>query len=96
MGIDDIHNRIFGENQKITLEESLYIVMRKFGYTIQEMRGEKIVEEHCLRVFGKKICSWTKLVHREGMPITTLQFLMKFIKKESDQMKKDMEKSKRK
>ncbi len=37
MSIEEIKDRIFGKTKKCGPEESIYVVMRKFGYTLDEV-----------------------------------------------------------
>jgi len=37
MSLEELKNRLFGKSEEDQIIESLYIVMKEFGYTIQEL-----------------------------------------------------------
>ena len=91
----NIQDRIFGKkgDSEENLVETFYIIMKEFGYKIQDIIGEEIIEEKHFYFFKWKIFSWNKKIIKEGLPITTFKYLIHFLNKEAKENERAMNKA---
>jgi len=83
VSIQGMKDQLFGKKNKGSMEETLYVLMKEFGYTYQELVGEEIRSKNVLKIFGIPIAKWETITIKEGLPMPTFSFLIEFLTKES-------------
>jgi len=90
----EIQNRIFGKggDEDEKLVETMYVVMKEFGFTLYDLIGEEIETNTDIYFFKWKIFSFKSVTKRPGLPNTTIKYLIHYLNKETMVNKKAMNK----
>ena len=88
MAVEDIKNQIFGNNDSISHDEALCVIMKEYGLSYNDLVGAEVTTKHEVRIFGLKIASATSVSKTEALSLPTFYMMINYLEKENKQKNK--------